>query len=142
MVPAALYQRIRTDQTIREAAELLLSVHMHPMSDDDTDRGRRALLVFDGAGVFRGLIRAQDIVRVIVSEWRASSEADAAAGVRIGDVVRPLPAIDVNATVMQAAALIAADGLSHLAVTRRGKLVGLLRPEDLYQEVVSPGPAG
>jgi len=152
MVPVSLYQRIRADQTVREAAEALLRVQMHRMSDDDTDRGRRTLLVFDRTGVFLGLIRAQDIVRIIVSAWRTSArrsaapgtflaEGKAAAGLSVGDAVRPVPAIDVHATVMQAADLIASHHLSHLAVTRKGKLVGLLRPEDLYQEVVSPGVA-
>ena len=150
MVPVSLYARVRSDQTVREAAEVLLNVQMHPMGDDDTDRGRRTLLVFDGADRFLGLIRAQDIVRTVVTASRAAAaphastagtflaHARTAAGITVGEVVQPAPAIEVSASAMQAAELMVANHLSHLAVTRKGKLVGLLRPEDLYQEVAAP----
>jgi CBS domain-containing protein len=149
MVPQSLYARVHTDQTIREAATLLLGVQLQRFADDDTDRGRRALLVFDRKGHFHGVIRARDIVRCVVSAWRGLPDrpsvagtfrilADAAASTTVEQIVEPAPTIDVSATLIEAADLMISRQLSHLAVTRRGKLVGMLRPEDLYQEMAAP----
>lgn len=146
MVPESLYQRVRTDQPLYEAVAALLAVQLHSMSYDDTDRGRRTLLAFDETGRFAGLVRAQDVVRYVASTWRASGDppargafrrhARAAARLTVAHVVQPATAIDVSATVMEAAQLMAERRLSHLVVTQDGRLVGLLRPEDLYQDVV------
>lgn len=148
MVPVALYQRVWADQSLAEAAELLLGVQMHAMSDDDTDRGRRALLVFDRGGRFIGLLRARDIVRAMVRRARASRRgnadaetlaglAEAVARIPVARIVRPPPSIDAGRSVLDAARMIAARRLSHLAVMQSGKLIGLLRAEDLYQEVAA-----
>jgi CBS domain-containing protein len=71
-----------------------------------------------------------------VSDARAfRARAAAAADLTLADVVRPAPTMDIHASLLAAAELMTTRQLSHLGVTRRGKLVGILRPEDLYQPV-------
>jgi len=149
MVPQSLYSRIYTDQTVREAAEALLQIQMRALSDEDTDRGRRTLLAFDREGEFAGLIRAEDIVRIIIPTWLDSPYASYFTGMFLAqakivgklileDVVRPTPSIDIDLPLMEAAHLIVSRRLSHLPVMKKGRMVGILRPEDLYREAVNP----
>lgn len=151
MVPASLYQRIYSDQSVRQAVETLLEIQMRPLADEDTDRGRRTLLVFDRQQQFVGLIRAEDIVRVIIPTWLESpyssyftgmflAQAKVVGSLRLGDMIRSPTTIDIDAPLMEAAHVLASKRLSHLPVTKKGKLVGVLRPEDLYQEITTPLP--
>jgi len=151
MVPASLYQRIYSDQSVRQAVETLLEIQMRPLADEDTDRGRRTLLVFDRQQQFVGLIRAEDIVRVIIPAWLESpyssyftgmflAQAKVVGSLRLGDMIRSPTTIDIDAPLMEAAHVLASKRLSHLPVTKKGKLVGVLRPEDLYQEITTPLP--
>jgi DNA-binding response OmpR family regulator len=149
MVPQSLYSRIYADQTVREAVDVLRRVQLRALADEDTDRGRRTLLVFDRKQRFVGLLRAEDVVRVIVPEWLESShasyltgmflaQAKVVGGLLLQQVVLPPVSVEIDAPLMEAAHLIVSRRVSHLAVMRKGKLVGVLRPEDLYQELVAP----
>ena len=66
------------------------------------------------------------------------AQAKVAGGLTLENVVRPIPPIDIDLPLMEAAHLIIKLHLSHLPVTKKGRLVGILRPEDLYREVANP----
>ena len=149
MVPESLYTRIYADQTVREAVEALLRIQMQALADEDTDRGRRTLLAFDREAQFLGLIRAEDVVRSIIPAWLDSPYASYFTGMFLAqakivgvltleNVVRPTPSIDIDLPLMEAAHLIVSRHLSHLPVTKKGRIVGILRPEDLFREVANP----
>lgn len=149
MVPESLYTRIYSDQTVREAVNALMEIQLLPLSDEDTDRGRRTLLVFDRQKRFVGLIRAEDIVRLLIPAWLQSpyssyftgmflAQAKVVGGLVIENVVRPTASIDIDLPLMEAAYLMISRHLSHLPVTRKGRLMGILRPEDLYREIANP----
>jgi CheY-like chemotaxis protein len=149
MVPQARYHRMFSDQMVSDAVEALMQVQRRPTEGDDSDRGRRTLLVFHRGGGFAGLVRAQDIVRLTVPSFLRESpyssyftgmflaQAKVIGRVPLKDLLRPLPSIDVDAPLMEAAYFIVTWDLSHLPVTDRGELVGILRPEDLYREIAS-----
>jgi len=147
MVPESAYRRIDMDATVRDAVLALQEVQREEVPAGDTDRGRRTLLVFADDGDFRGLVRADDVVRLIVPGFLLDSpyssyftgmflaQAKVVGRLTLRTAVRMPPTLDVNAPLMEAAFLLVSRGLSHLPITRDGVLVGVLRPEDLYQEV-------
>lgn len=149
MVPEALYRRIYADQTVRDAVLALQEAQQHEIAPGDTDRGRRTLLVFDRDETFRGLVRAEDIVRLTVPSFLVESpyssyftgmflaQAKVVGHIPLGDALRTPPTLDVDAPLMEAAYWLVSRRLSHLPILRDGKLVGILRPEDLYKEIAA-----
>jgi DNA-binding NarL/FixJ family response regulator len=149
MVPETLYRRIFVDQTVRDAVRALQEVQRRELYPGDTDRGRRSLLVFDRAGEFKGLVRAEDIVRLTVPSFLVESpyssyftgmflaQAKVVGRLPLRDVLKTPPTLDAEAPLMEAAYWLVSRRLSHLPILREGKLVGILRPEDLYQEIAA-----
>ena len=148
MVPVSRYRRVYASQSLREVVQVL--AESMKRSDEDDDRGRRALLVFDGWENFIGLIRAEDIVRVIVPRFLLDSPYSSyftgmflaqskVVGTLLGEeIVHRHAGVDIEAPLMEALHLMVSENLSHLPVMQKGMLVGILRPEDLFQEVATP----
>lgn len=149
MVPEALYRRIRLEGTVREAVEALQEVQLRESVPGDADRGRRTLLVFDDEGAFRGLVRAEDIVALTVPSYLVESpyssyftgmflaQAKIVGSLPLRDVLRTPPTLDAGAPLMEAVYWLVSRRLSHLPILDGGRLVGILRPEDLYQEIAT-----
>ena len=151
MVPISRYRRVYVSQSLRETVQVL--AESMGRTDEDDDRGKRTLLVFDGQENFVGLIRAEDIVRVMIPGFLLDSpyssyftgmflaQAKVVGSLSIGEIVRRHPGVDVRAPLMEALHVIVSDKLGNLPVMQDGVLVGMLRPEDLFQEiaVASPG---
>ena len=149
MVPEALYMRIALDQTVRDAVLKLQEAQGREIFPGDSDRGRRTLLVFGAGGEFHGLIRAEDIVRIMVPSFLVESpyssyftgmflaQAKVVGRIPLREVLRAPPTLDVGAPLMEAAYWLVSRRLSHLPILREGVLVGILRPEDLYQEIAA-----
>lgn len=147
MVPESLYERITMDGTVRDAVLALQEVQAREVMPGDTDRGRRTLLVLDATGEFKGLIRAEDILRLTVPSFLVESpyssyftgmflaQAKVVGRLPLREILSTPPTLDVGAPVMEAAYWLVSRRLSHLPILKEGKLVGILRPEDLYQEV-------
>ncbi len=149
MVPESYYSRIYDDQTVREAVSTLRIAQRRQPAPGDPDRGRRTLLVFDRAERFIGLIRAEDVVRVLIPAWADSpytsfftgmflAQAKVVGELPIRDIIRPPVTIDATAPAMEAVSLLVSRHLSHLVVLHEGELAGILRPEDLYEEIATP----
>lgn len=149
MVPESAYARIAADASVRDAVLALQEAQRQELPPRATDRGRRTLLVFDGVGTFLGIVRAEDIVRLTVPGFLMESpyssyftgmflaQAKVVGRLPVWDVVRSLPALQEDAPLMEAAYLLVSRRLSHLAIMRERELVGLLRPDDLYQDVAA-----
>jgi len=147
MVPESLYRRIYVDATVRGAVLALQEVQRRELVPGDTDRGRRTLLVFDRKEEFKGLVRAEDIVRLTVPSFLVDSpyssyftgmflaQAKVVGRLPLREVLKTPPTLDVDAPLMEAAYWLVSRRLSHLPILREGRLVGILRPEDLYQEI-------
>ncbi len=149
MVPESLYRRIYVDETVRDAVLALQEVQRREVIPGDTDRGRRTLLVFDRTDTFKGLVRAEDIVRLTVPSFLVESpyssyftgmflaQAKVVGRLPLREVLKTPPTLDVGAPLMEAAYWLVSRRLSHLPLVAGGRLVGILRPEDLYQEIAA-----
>lgn len=148
MVPISRYRRVYINQSLREIVQVL--AESMERTDEDHDRGKRTLLVFDGQENFIGLIRAEDIVRVMIPRFLLNSpyssyftgmflaQAKVVGSLSIGEIVRRHPGVEVGAPLMEALHAMVSGKLSHLPVMQAGMLVGVLRPEDLFQEIAAP----
>jgi len=150
MVPESAYRRVNIDQSVQEVVEVLHSTQHRLSQVGEADRGRRTLLVFDDREQFVGLIRAEDMVRAMIPAYLLESpyssyftgmflaQTKVMGKLPIRHLIRDRPSVDVDAALMEAVYLMVAHHVSHLPVTRDGKLVGILRPEDLFPEIVNP----
>ncbi|MFH1762684.1 MAG: response regulator [Gemmatimonadota bacterium] len=149
MVPASLYRRIDVESTIRDAVVAFQEIQRRELLSGDTDRGRRTLVAFDRQGRFKGLLRAEDIIRMTVPSFLAESpyssyftgmflaQAKVVGRIPLTEVLLNPPTLDADAPLMEAAYWLVSRGLSHLAIFRDGDLVGILRPEDLLGEIAN-----
>jgi DNA-binding response OmpR family regulator len=148
MVPISRYRRVYISQSLREIVQVL--TESMERTDEDDDRGRRTLLVFDGQENFVGVIRAEDIVRVMIPRFLLDSpyssyftgmflaQAKVVGSLSIDEIVRRHLGVDVRAPLMEALYAMVSGKLSHLPVMQSGVLVGILRPEDLFREIAAP----
>lgn len=149
MVPISRYLRVYVSQSLREIVQVLAD-SMGRTTDAGDDRGKRMLLVFDGRDNFIGMIRAEDIVRVMIPRFLLDSpyssyftgmflaQSKVVGTLQIGEIVRGHSGVDIEAPLMEALHMMVSENLSHLPVTQKGQLVGILRPEDLFQETAAP----
>jgi CheY-like chemotaxis protein len=149
MVPAPQYRRVYASQNLREIVGVLAE-SMQRTTDAGDDRGKRLLLVFDGKDNFIGMIRAEDIVRVMIPKFLLESsyssyftgmflaQSKVVGTLPIGEIVRGHSGVDIEAPLMEALHLMVSENLGHLPVMQKGVLVGILRPEDLFREIATP----
>lgn len=133
---------LRPDQTLAEAADVL------------ADHGIGAAPVLDEAGTVVGLLRDEDL---LVSEARLhlpttiailpgveftlpsqirryDEELRKAIGSTVGEVMsRDVPVIDADATVEDLATLMHEHDVTHVVVTRGGRLAGIASRGDLVR---------
>ena len=106
-------QKIQPDALLSEAARLM------------RDRRIGALLVEEGSE-FIGIVSESDLVR------RAMAEGQEPGKVKVREVMsRPIISLDIERTAKDANDMMATRGIRHLAITDRGKIVGVLSVRDL-----------
>ncbi len=150
MVPPDRYRLVYQDQSLRQVVTMLVDIMRQPQVEGEIDRGRRALLVFDRQGNFQGLVRATDMVRVMIPDFLLHSpyssyftgmflaQSKVVGNLTLEKVLWRHPGVDISAPLMEAVYLMVVGQLSHLPVMENGKLAGILRPEDLFREIAAP----
>nr|WP_321396174.1 response regulator [uncultured Desulfobacter sp.] len=157
------YTTVSVDTTVREAVnKLMASLTGLASGNMIREAGHRSLIVFDKAGNYAGLLRVKDLIREVRPKYLAileSSKADsvrfshvftdgwdglftiqmkALAQKRIGELTLDSPPmIDENANLMEVADLLFKTQRTRLIVTSGKKVVGILREQDLFFEIVS-----
>jgi CBS domain-containing protein len=106
-------QKAKSDTLMIEAAQLM------------RDRKVGALLIEEG-GDFVGIVSESDMVR------RAMAEGLNPERTRLKEIMsQPIISIDIDKSARDANDLMATRGIRHLAVTDRGKIVGIISVRDL-----------
>lgn len=157
MIPIEQYTTVQASSTIREGIERLkIASESFISSGLVMDSGHRAILVFDGeelAGVLtmRNLIQAirpsyldedsYDVNHAVrFSHWfwdgLFSLQVERLAGMRVGDIMNPRPpVVDVSANLTHVAHLLCAENRRRVAVEHAGRIVGVVREQELFHEV-------
>ncbi len=157
------YSSITVNNTIREAIDKLMSSQTQVVSSSLIRKtGHRSLLVFDEQKNFIGILRIKDLIKGVRPFYLSlpkSSMADsvrfshvftggwdglftiqlkAIADKKVGELaLESLPMIDENANLMAVTDLLYKTNSTRLLVTSGKKLVGILREQDLFFEIVN-----
>ncbi len=157
------YTTVTVDTTIREAVGKLMDSLAQLVSGNMIrEAGHRSLIVFDRDGNYAGLLRMKDLIREVRPGYLSVPESSRAESVRFSHVftggwdglftiqMRALadktigeltldspPMIDKDANLMEVVDLLFKTQRTRLIVTSGKKVVGILREQDLFFEIVS-----
>ncbi|MBU1195475.1 MAG: response regulator [Proteobacteria bacterium] len=156
------YSTITVNNTIREAVIKLMSSLTELVSSNMIrEAGHRSLIVFDEQHNFVGILRIKDLIKgasfhlstsessktdsikfshVFTSGWDGlfTIQMKALADKKIGELtLEAPPMIDGNANLMEVANLLFKTKRTRLIVTSGKKVIGILREQDLFFEIVN-----
>lgn len=158
MIPIEEYTTISEEHTVREAVEKLRESFSAKISTSRImETGHRSILVFDRSGNLQGLLTIVDLLRGIMPSYLSAPKPSMADSIqyspmfwvgmyfrevkklgrkKISEVMSPAPLrIDADANLMEAAHAMLANNRRRLAVTEGGKIVGVVREQDLFFEI-------
>jgi DNA-binding response OmpR family regulator len=153
--PAASCLRVKADDRVRDVIAALRRAVLERATDRAAERKLRTVLVYDQEGHFSHLIRIEDIIQLMLPPaLKNSPYASYFTGMFLGQskVVGALPiseipgtrtTVDIDAPLMEAVHLMVERHLTNLPVLKDGRLVGVLRDEDVFLEIADAvaGPA-
>lgn len=157
MIPLEEYTTLDLDQTVKEAIlRLKKSFTLKLSTSRLMETGHRSILVFNQEGVV-GLLTIKDLLKSIMPAylsapkpsmadsiqyspmfWRGmfTKEVKAMVHKRIEDIMSPAPLrIDSESNLMEAAYMLISNKVRRLVVEKDGKVVGMIREQDLFFEM-------
>ncbi len=147
MVPVDAYRKFYVDQSVQSVVAALEQSLFAGEASEPSGPGRRTVLVFDRGENFVGLIGITDLLRTMVPDFLQDSayasfytgmflaQTKVIGKLPLGDVVSWHHATDLNTPLMEAVHAMAAKNLTVLPIMADGKLVGILRDQDLFRIV-------
>jgi DNA-binding response OmpR family regulator len=150
MVPVDSYRSVHTDQLAVEALKQLRESATAPVSAKIMEIGHRSILVKDRSEKVVGLLRIVDVLGMATLEWLFNTPYRSfytgmflAQCKVLGDGVisdfideEKLLTITEHTPLIEATVLMAENNLINLPVTRDGRVVGILRDKDIFQEIL------
>ncbi|MCJ8500244.1 CBS domain-containing protein [Desulfatitalea alkaliphila] len=156
------YSSVTIDATVRQAVETLFkSISELASSSRIREAGHRSLLVFDDRQRLRGLLSIKDLIRAVRPYYLSVPQSSMAQSVRFSQVfsgnqyglfsiqlkaladkkvgeldLEPPVMIDAAANLMDVAELLYKTQKTRLVVTSGSKVIGILREQDLFFEIV------
>lgn len=158
MIPLENYTTIHLDSTVKEGIERLKkSFESFVATGTVMETGHRSIVVFDRNGQVAGILSILDLIEAVRPAYLSApkpsmadslqyspmfwtglftSQAKALVNKKIGDIMSdPPPVIDEDANLMEVADLMFTTKARRLGVTRKGKVVGVLREQELFFEI-------
>jgi len=158
MIPLEAYTTIDTESTVREGIEKLKkSFESFTTTSKVMETGHRSILVFDRTGGLAGILSILDLIAAIRPAYLSApkpsmadslqyspmfwtglftSQAKALMNKKIGDIMSdPPPSVDEETNLMEAADMMYTTRARRLGVTRKGKVVGVVREQEIFFEI-------
>jgi CheY-like chemotaxis protein len=158
MIPIADYTTVTADDTVASAiSQLRESFGCKASTDSIMETGHRSLLVVGREGDVEGVVAITDLLDAIMPRYLTvpkptladsiqyspmfwvgmfTREVKAVASTRVRDVMSETPpAIASDATLMEAAYVMVQRGARRLVVERAGRIVGVVREQELFFEM-------
>ncbi|MDY6970715.1 MAG: response regulator [Thermodesulfobacteriota bacterium] len=158
MVPIEEYTTLKGDSTIRDA---IFGLKESFASKESTSRimetGHRSILVFDSRGKVQGILAIADLLKGIMPAYLSAAKPSTADSIEYSpmfwkgmfirqvkdlskknvlEIMSPAPfTIDGESNLMEAAFMMIEKKARRLAVVRSGKVVGVVREQDLFFEM-------
>jgi len=158
MVPLSEYTTISEDGTVKGAVKKLLASFYSKLSTNRLmETGHRSVLVVDHQQNVTGILTITDLLQAIMPGYLSVSKPSMADAIefspmfwtgmftrelkhirdrKVGEIMSPVP-LDIpgSANLMEAAYMIINSSLRRLLVSENGKIVGVLREQDLFFEM-------
>jgi CheY-like chemotaxis protein len=158
MIPVEEYTSISVDSTVKEAIEALKKSYESFLSTGKVmECGHRSVLVFDKKGRLAGMLSILDLInglrpayltapkpsmadalRYSPMFWSGlfTTQSKALVGKKVGDLMSEPPlTIEEEANLMEVSELMVTERARRAAVTRKGKVVGVVREQELFFEI-------
>jgi CheY-like chemotaxis protein len=147
MVSHTLYPRLYVDQPVREVVDVLCDAFLRPRDEEARSLGLRSALVFDDNGVFLGLVRFSDLLKLVLPNHLGESPyASSFTGMflaqckligsrQLRELMGERISVALDAPLMEAVHLMVRRRLISLPVMSGARLVGVLRERDLILEI-------
>jgi len=158
MISIEDYSTLSAEATVKEAIDKLrLSFSSKMATGCIMETGHRSLLVIDDSGQAQGLLAILDLLQAIMPAYMSAPKPSTADSIqyspmfwagmftwetkelakrRIKEIMSPAPlTIGAQASLMEAAYLMVTNQERRLAVVRAGKVIGVIREQDLFFEM-------
>ncbi len=157
MIPIDEYTCVQASSTVKEGIERLRVAAENFISTGlIMECGHRAILVFDGEELV-GVLAMRNLIEALLPDYVALARSSGNAGARysslfwngmfnvrardleskcVRDIMNPRPpVVDSDASLMQVADLLCQENRRRVAVRRDGRIVGVLREQELFHEI-------
>jgi CheY-like chemotaxis protein len=154
------YTTITADKTVKEAIEQLMrSFEGLVASDRVMETGHRSILIFDRHGDITGILSIQDLISAVRPGYLSAPKPSMADSIqyspmfwsglfttqmlslknkKVEDIMsEPPPSVDENTNLMELADLMYMNQIRRLAVTRKGRIVGIVREQEIFFEMAN-----
>jgi len=158
MIPVGEYTTLRGNVTIKEAISKLKESFGSKLSTSSImETGHRSVLMFDDSNNVQGILAITDLIEAIMPAYLYAPKPSMADSIqyspmfwkgmftrqvkelgdrKIKDVMSPAPlTVDGDANLMEAAGMMMENRVRRLVVVRTGKVVGVIREQDLFFEM-------
>jgi CheY-like chemotaxis protein len=158
MIPLEAYTTADLGSTVKQAIEKLKASYETCLSTGKLmETGHRSIVVFDGQGNLAGILSILDLIAAVRPAYLSApkpsmadalqyspmfwtglftSQARALVNKKIRDIMSEAPpTIDEDANLMEVADMMFITRARRLGVTRKGKVVGVVREQDLFFEI-------
>ena len=158
MVPLQEYTTVGAEETVKDAIIKLRSSFILKMSTSRImETGHRSVLVIDAVNSVQGILAIRDLLALIMPSYLTAPKPSMAdsiqyspmfwqgmfikevkqkSEIRIRDVMSPAPlAIEGTASLMEAAYMMMKNNARRLVVKTAGKVIGVIREQDLFFEM-------
>jgi DNA-binding response OmpR family regulator len=158
MIPIEDYTTIKAESTIREAVEELKKSYETFVSTGKVmETGHRSILVFDQKGRLAGILSILDLIRAVRPAYLSApkpsmadslqyspmfwtglftSQAKALVNKKVSDIMSDPPlVVDGETNLMEVAETMYTQKARRMAVTREGRVVGVVREQELFFEI-------
>ena len=157
MIPIDEYTCVQASSTVREGIERLKIASENFISTGlIMECGHRAVLVFEGEDLV-GVLNMRNLIEALLPDYISVTNGAANHGVKysgifwrglfntrvrdleskcVCDIMNPSPpVVDSEANLMQVADLLCAENRRRVAVSRGGRIVGVVREQELFHEI-------
>lgn len=158
MIPIGEYTTLNQKSTVIEAIDKLReSFYAKVSTSRIMETGHRSILVVDDRGEITGILAIIDLLRAVMPAYLSAPKPSTAdnvqyspmfwdgmfqrevirlAGKKIKDVMSAAPrTIDANANLMEAAYTMISQNKRRLTILDSGKVIGIIREQDLFFEI-------
>jgi len=147
-IPPTAFPRVREDASLEDVVMALQQSMGATVFGTVSEQGYRTILVYDQGDQFIGVIRLQDIIRLVIPAYLRLPQSSCFTGMFLselktlgrrtaGELIAPPASVSHDAPLMEAVHILLSRRLTSLPVLDGDKLVGLVTDQAVFQEIAA-----